>query len=47
MPTSCLTIEVDQKKVLEVAEKMHLEHAIYSDQVATLKLQNSFRKTMV
>jgi AraC-like DNA-binding protein len=41
MPTSCLTIEVDQKKVLEVAEKMHLEHAIYSDQVATLKLQNT------
>ena len=40
-PTSCLTIEVDRQKVKEVAEKMRLEHAFYSEQSATLQLHNN------
>lgn len=40
-PTSCLTIEVDSKKVKEVAERMRLEQAYYQEQSATLKLNNN------
>ncbi|WP_372768213.1 helix-turn-helix domain-containing protein [Pseudoalteromonas sp.] len=40
-PTSCLTIEVDSQKVQEVAEKMRLEQAFYSEQTATLQLHNN------
>lgn len=40
-PTSCLTIEVDSQKVQEVAERMRLEQAFYSEQTATLQLHNN------
>ena len=40
-PTSCLTIEIDQQKIKEVAEKMRLEQAFYSEQSATLQLKNN------
>lgn len=40
-PTSCLTIEVDSKKVQEVAERMRLEQAYYNEQSATLQLSNN------
>lgn len=40
-PTSCLTIEVDSQKVQEVAEKMRLEQAFYSEQATTLQLRNN------
>lgn len=40
-PTSCLTIEVDSQKVQEVAERMRLEQAFYSEQTTTLQLHNN------